>query len=194
MKIMSQDPDIPHSDSLKSNNHDSDTIEEEKVRVLGLKEDWAVIPYLVLIVIGFIVSIIDFVLVQMLVFQLVWVIIGVPVLVFGSVMRTLPRRSLIKAGFGSIFKTPYLQIVENHRLVTEGYYKYIRHPIYLGEIGRMFGWTITFSSLYGFVFMTIALVFLLIRIEIEEKMLIKAFGEEYKKYQRTTKKLIPFLY
>jgi isoprenylcysteine carboxyl methyltransferase (ICMT) family protein YpbQ len=125
---MRKNPDSPQSDSLKSTTHDSNTIEEKKGRGLGLKEDWAVIPYLVLIVIGFIVSIIDFVLVQMLRVQLVWMIIGIPVLVFGSIMRTLPRRSLIKAGFGSIFKTPYLQIVKDHQLVTEGYYKDIRHP------------------------------------------------------------------
>jgi len=49
-------------------------------------------------------------------------------------------------------------------------------------------------SLYGLVFMTISLVFLHIKIRIEEKMLIEAFGEEYKEYQRTTNKLIPFLY
>lgn len=130
----------------------------------------------------------------MLVFKVVWVIIGIPILVFGSVMRSLPRRSLTKAGFGSIFKTVHLEIVEGHRLVTEGYYKHIRHPIYLGEIGRIFGWAITLSSLYGLVFMMLGLAFLLIRIEIEEKMLINAFGEEYKEYQRNTKKLIPFLY
>jgi len=191
---MSQNPDIPHSDSPKSTNQDSDTIEEKKVRVLGFREDWAVIPLMSLILIGFIVSIIDFVYVQKLVFQSVWVITGVPILLFGVAMRFLPRRRLIKAGFGSIWKTPFLQIVENHRLVTDGYYKHIRHPIYLGEIGRALGLAITLSSLYGLVFMIIGTVFLLIRIEIEEKMLIVTFGEEYIEYQKNTKKLIPYIY
>ena len=194
MKIVSQDPDIPHSDSPESNDQESDTIEEKKVRVLGFKEDWAVIPFLALILIGFGVSIIDFVYVQKFVFQSVWVITGVPILLFGSAMRYLPRRSLVKAGFGSIWKTPFLRIVEDQRLVTDGYYKHIRHPIYLGEIGRALGLPITLSSLYGLVFMTIGIIFLLIRIEIEEKMLIEAFGEEYREYQRNTKKLIPYIY
>ena len=194
VKIVSQDPDIPHSDSPKSADQESDTIEEKKARVLGFKEDWAVIPFLALILIGFTVSIIDFVYVQKFVFQSVWVITGVPILLFGNAMRYLPRRSLIKAGFGSIWKTPFLRIVEDQRLVTDGYYKHIRHPVYLGEIGRIFGLAITLSSLYGLVFMTIGVVFLLIRIEIEEKMLIEAFGEEYREYQRNTKKLIPYIY
>ena len=194
MKIVNQNPDIPYTDSYKSPDRESDTVEEKKVRVLGFREDWAVIPYIILLLIGFIVSIIDFVYVQMLVFQTSWVILGIPLLVFGGVMRFMPRRSLAKAGFGSIWKTPFLQIVEDQQLVTDGYYKHIRHPIYLGEIGRALGWAITLSSLYGLVLMIIGLVFLLIRIEIEEKMLIGAFGEEYKDYQRNTKKLIPYIY
>ncbi|MHA1958790.1 MAG: hypothetical protein ACW99U_01020 [Candidatus Thorarchaeota archaeon] len=46
------------------------SIENIETRTLGFKEDWAVIPYLVLVLLGFIVSIIDFVIVQMFVFQL----------------------------------------------------------------------------------------------------------------------------
>jgi protein-S-isoprenylcysteine O-methyltransferase Ste14 len=38
------------------------------------------------------------------------------------------------------------------------------------------------------------MVFLLLRIEIEENMLVEAFGEEYREYQRNTKKLIPSIY
>jgi hypothetical protein len=108
VKILSQDPNIPQSDSPQSNNQETDTIEEKKVRVLGFKEDWAVIPYLVLILTGFSISIIDFVYVQKLVYQSVWIITGVPILLFGGAMRFLPRRRLIKAGFGSIWKTPFL--------------------------------------------------------------------------------------
>jgi len=191
--VMIQDPDAPHSDFSNSDNHDSDSVEETKARVLGLREDWAILPYGVLILIGFIVLIVDFVYIQMLVFQLVCVIIGIPLLAFGIAMRILPIRSLIKAGL-SIWKIKNLQIVEDHRLVTDGYYKHIRHPIYLGAIGMSFGWVITLSSLYGLLFITLGLPFLLIRIEIEEKMLTEAFGEECKEYQRNTKKLIPYIY
>ena len=192
---MNQDSDTLRSDFSDSDNHEPDSIEEKKKsRTLSLREDWAVIPYIVLILIGFVVSIVDFVYVKMLVFHLVYVIIGIPILAFGAVMRFLPRKSLTKAGFKSIWKTPYLQIVEDHKLVKDGYYKHIRHPIYLGEIARMIGWVITLSSLYGLLFMILGSVFLLIRIEIEEKMLIEAFGEEYRIYQRNTKKLIPYFY
>jgi protein-S-isoprenylcysteine O-methyltransferase Ste14 len=42
--------------------------------------------------------------------------------------------------------------------------------------------------------MIIADMFLLFRIEIEEKVLIAEFGLEYEEYKKKTKKLIPHLY
>jgi len=131
---MNQDSDNLSSNCSNSDNHKPDSVEDKRSRILSLREDWAVIPYIALILSGFIVSIVDFVYLQMHVFQLVYVIIGIPMLVFGAITRFLPRKSLTKAGFKNIWKTPYLQIVEDHRLVTDGYYKHIRHPIYLGEI------------------------------------------------------------
>jgi protein-S-isoprenylcysteine O-methyltransferase Ste14 len=168
--------------------------QEKEPRILSFREDWAVIPYIILLLLGFIVSVIDFVILQMFVFQLIWVIVGIVLMAFGGAMRSLPRRSLAKAGFESIWKTPYLQIVEDHQLVTDGYYKHIRYPVYLGEIGRGLGWAVALSSLYGIAFMILGFAFLLIRINIEERMLTEAFGSEYEEYKRRTKKLIPFLY
>ncbi|UCE10571.1 MAG: isoprenylcysteine carboxylmethyltransferase family protein [Candidatus Thorarchaeota archaeon] len=162
-------------------------------RVLGFKEDWAVAPYIVFLI-GFMASIIDFAMLQMIVFQLAWVIVGIVLMAFGRAMRSLPRRTLAKVGFESIWKTSYLQIVEIHRLVTDGYHKHIRHPVYLGEIGRVLGWAVALSSLYGIAFMIIGFVFLIIRIEMEERMLTEAFGSEFEEYKSRTKKLIPFLY
>jgi protein-S-isoprenylcysteine O-methyltransferase Ste14 len=99
-----------------------------------------------------------------------------------------------KARFRSLASTGRLQIVEGHRLVKDGLYRHIRHPMYLGEIIRDFGFVMIFSSLYGMLLVSAATVFLLFRIEIEEKMLIEAFSEEYREYQRNTKKLIPYIY
>jgi protein-S-isoprenylcysteine O-methyltransferase Ste14 len=58
----------------------------------------------------------------------------------------------------------------------------------------LFGFVMGFSSLYGVLLVGVATIFFLFRIEIEEKMLIEAFGEEYKEYQRNTKKMIPYIY
>jgi len=63
----------------------------------------------------------------------------------------------------------------------------------LGETLRNLGFIVIPSSLYGMLLIVVA-IFLLFRIEIEEKILIEEFEEEYREYQRNTKKLIPYIY
>lgn len=87
-----------------------------------------------------------------------------------------------------------LQIVEDQKLITDRVYSYIRHPLYLGEISRNLGFALFFSSLYGLAIMIIANLFLVIRIQIEENMLIEKFGKDYKEYIKKTYKLIPYIY
>jgi len=51
-----------------------------------------------------------------------------------------------------------------------------------------------FSSFYGFIVMVAASIFLIIRIQTEEKMLVSEFGKEYEEYKKRTKKLLPYIY
>lgn len=90
--------------------------------------------------------------------------------------------------------TMRLSIVENQQLVKDGYFKHIRHPIYFGETLRDVSFAIMLSSFLGLIFMILGCIFLLFRINIEERMLVEEFGAEYEEYRKTTKKLIPFIY
>jgi len=99
-----------------------------------------------------------------------------------------------KAGFNTLVSTSQLQIVEKQKLVKDGLYKYIRHPLYLGEILRNFGIVSIFSSGYGILLIVIGTIFLLLRIKPEEEMLVEAFGSDYEDYKRRTKRLIPYIY
>ncbi|MCU6593654.1 methyltransferase family protein, partial [Klebsiella pneumoniae] len=57
------------------------------------------------------------------------------------------------------------------------------------------GFCTTLQSLFSFVLLAvICTVWLENRMAIEEKMLVERFGEEYKTYQRRTKRLFPFIY
>lgn len=160
----------------------------------SVKEDWTVLPFLALTVLGFIGAIIDFVYRQNFTFQ-VFAPIGLFLLLTGGFIRMKARLELKKkAGFGSLVGTAQLQIVKEHKLVKDGLYKHIRHPLYLGEILRNLGFAVIFSSVYGTLIILMASIFLVFRIEIEEKMLIRVFGEEYRKYKRNTKRLIPYIY
>ncbi len=99
-----------------------------------------------------------------------------------------------RAGFRSLIDTSKLQKIKDHQLLRDGIYKHIRHPLYLGEILRNLGIAVLVSSFYGVLIIGLSSFFLLIRIEIEEKMLISAFGKYYKEYKKKTAKLVPYLY
>ena len=159
-----------------------------------MKEDWTVIPFLGLTLLGFVAAILDFVFLQNFSFQ-IFAIAGLLLLLIGGIIRMKARLELKKkAGYGSLVGTAKLKIVKEHKLVTDGIYKHIRHPLYLGEILRNLGVVVIFSSVYGMLIVLLASIFLLFRIEIEEKMLIVVFGEEYIEYRKNTKKMIPYIY
>ena len=160
----------------------------------GAREDWTLLPFLVTVLTGFLVAILDFVFLQSLEFQ-IFAFLGLFLLVIGGYLRNKARFALRrKAGFGSLAATARLQIVENHQLVKDGVYKHIRHPLYLGETLRNLGIVTVFSSVYGVLLIAVATGFLFFRIRNEERMLVERFGEEYKEYQRTTKRIVPYIY
>jgi len=160
----------------------------------SFREDWTGLSAIVALGTGFIVAILDFVFLQNITFQ-VFALAGLCLLLVGGYLRFKARLELKrKAGFKSLASTGRLQIVEDHRLVKDGLYKHVRHPIYLAETLRNFGFVLIFSSIYGVLFVAVGTIFLLLRIRTEERMLIEAFGEDYKEYQRNTKKLIPYIY
>ncbi|MCL2772957.1 MAG: isoprenylcysteine carboxylmethyltransferase family protein [Oscillospiraceae bacterium] len=93
------------------------------------------------------------------------------------------------------FFTRILREAENHELVTNGIYKYIRHPGYLSDIMIFIGASMAMGNLICIIVILISFVIAYTyRIKAEEKMLIGIFGEKYVQYQKTSKKLIPFIY
>lgn len=159
-----------------------------------IKEDWTIIPFLTCTILGFIAAILDFAYRQNFIFQ-VYAVAGLVLLLVGGLIRFKARLELKKkARFGSLAGTGKLQIVKEHQLVKDGLYKHIRHPIYLGEILRNVGLVVIFSSVYGTLIVLLASIFLLFRIEMEEKMLTVVFGKDYKEYKRNTKRILPYIY
>ncbi len=85
-------------------------------------------------------------------------------------------------------------IREDHQLITHGIYRFTRNPIYLGGIMAVTGLPVYAASLYGFLTSLVLIPIILNRIRLEEKLLTDEFHDAYKKYKKTTKKLIPFVY
>ncbi len=84
---------------------------------------------------------------------------------------------------------------QEHRLVTGGIYRVLRHPAYLGLVCLFVGIPLSEGSWGGWLIALLGgIPAVLYRISIEEKSLRAWFGTAYEEYMQTTKRLIPFLW
>ena len=88
-----------------------------------------------------------------------------------------------------------LEIREKHKLITRGLYRVIRHPMYasflligLAQAFLLPNWVAGLSGLVGFA------VLFFMRVDVEERMMLDTFGEEYRIYSGKTKRIIPYIY
>ena len=85
-------------------------------------------------------------------------------------------------------------IQPGHTLVTDGIYRTIRNPSYLGMLVLMFGMALTFRSGIGLLIGVSALHPLIPRMNSEEALLKSEFGDEYETYLSHTWRLVPWVY
>lgn len=78
-------------------------------------------------------------------------------------------------------------------LVTDGIFKYIRHPMYTSLL--LLAWGVFFKqvTVSGFAVVTLSTLFLIITAKIEEKENQKFFSDSYRDYQKNSKMFIPFV-
>jgi protein-S-isoprenylcysteine O-methyltransferase Ste14 len=88
----------------------------------------------------------------------------------------------------------FLFIKKDHRLITHGIYRLVRHPMYLGALIVFIGLPVYTASLYGGLTMILLIPIFLNRIRMEEQLLMEEFRGDYQEYKKNTKKLIPFSY
>lgn len=114
--------------------------------------------------------------------------LGLIVIVIGIILRFSAVVSLGK------FFTVDVTIREDHKLKTDGVYKFLRHPSYFASLISFIGFGISINSWIGLILIVVAVLTVFIyRIKIEEKILIEQFGAEYLEYKKTTKGIIPFV-
>jgi protein-S-isoprenylcysteine O-methyltransferase Ste14 len=82
------------------------------------------------------------------------------------------------------------EMPENHKLVTWGPYRYVRHPAYLAYFILFSGLFLTLLNLLAMIPFIAIPGYIQITI-IEEKLLEKRFGDEYRRYQQTTGRFLP---
>ena len=89
--------------------------------------------------------------------------------------------------------TSRLGVQPGHRVVTNGPYRLVRHPGYLGAILCLIGIGLALSSLIAILLPVLFVPILVWRIGREEEMLLEEFGQDYRTYMQKTKRLIPMV-
>jgi protein-S-isoprenylcysteine O-methyltransferase Ste14 len=88
-----------------------------------------------------------------------------------------------------------LEVREQHALVTDGLYRYVRHPMYtaffmwaVAQALLLPNWIAGPAGLVGFG------TLFLFRVGREEQMMLDSFGDDYRAYMKRTARLIPGIY
>jgi protein-S-isoprenylcysteine O-methyltransferase Ste14 len=87
------------------------------------------------------------------------------------------------------------RVLADHRLITSGAYKRVRHPIYTGMLGMLLATGLAASHWGGL--LAGLIVFwagTLIRVRSEERLLRAAFGAQYEDYARRVPAVLPGIY
>ena len=87
-----------------------------------------------------------------------------------------------------------VQAERGHRVVTDGPYAVVRHPMYAGAILYLLGTPLLLGSRYGLAFAPVSIAMLAVRAVMEERMLTRAL-DGYPGYAaRVRWRLIPFVW
>ena len=111
-----------------------------------------------------------------------WNLFGLIPLVLGIVMNLVADRSFKKN------KTTVKPLEESTALITDGVFRFSRHPMYLGFVFILLGISSLMGSLTPYVIVIGFAVFMqIVFIRFEEKKLEETFGEAWLRYKRNVR-------
>ncbi len=85
-----------------------------------------------------------------------------------------------------------LEVREQHRLVTHGVYRWVRHPMYLALFLYSAGQALALPNwIAGPSYAAAMILLFAFRIGPEERLMLEEFGKDYEAYRATTKRLVP---
>jgi len=106
-------------------------------------------------------------------------LIGFVIFIAGVLLR---KKSI--SGLGENWSL-YIEIKEGHELITDGVYKILKHPYCLAVIFELIGVCLLANAFFSLIMVfLIQAPLLLIRVNLEERVLIDYFGDAYRRYIR----------
>jgi protein-S-isoprenylcysteine O-methyltransferase Ste14 len=90
------------------------------------------------------------------------------------------------------FFSPAAESGDGSKLVRGGLYRYIRHPIYLGEMLVLTAWPFEYGApATELLMLIIGVIVLRRRIRYDEAELLAVYGDDYVHYMRETDRILP---
>jgi len=138
------------------------------------------------------------------IFLAVWASFGLNHLISGNawlqyvglvlVWSGVIARMLVIRSMGRFF-TVDVTIRPDHKLKTDGFFRFVRHPSYLASLVSFLGFGISLNNWFSLAIVVVPVFCaFLIRIGVEERVLLEQFGAAYSDYQGKTKRIIPFVF
>jgi len=114
-----------------------------------------------------------------------WNLIGLIPLFFGLWINLSADRAFKKA------ETTVKPFEESNALIQDGVFRWSRNPMYLGFVAILIGISVLLRSLSPYIAVVVFVVLIdLMYIQVEEQMLEKKFGDEWKRYRSRVRKWI----
>lgn len=115
------------------------------------------------------------------------IFIGCLLVVLGGGLRTWAKAAL------GIHFSHTLRILDGHKLINYGLFRFIRHPAYSGTIMLMAGFGCFLHLDAALLCFLVFFILAMRRIENEEEMMEASFGHKYLLYRKSSWKLFPFI-
>ena len=148
---------------------------------------------------------------------LLWGVIGISIFLAMFIANAAPRYGYAFSGFAYVvglllflagialrwwaivylgrFFTVNVAIAKDHRVVSDGPYRLVRHPSYAGALLAFLGLGLLVHNWLAALVLLVPITGMFLwRMNIEERALSAALGEAYSGYMARTKRLIPFVY
>ena len=93
------------------------------------------------------------------------------------------------------FFTVDVSIRDDHRLVRDGPYRWLRHPSYTGALATFYGFALALGNWASLLAVTMPVTAAFLRrIRVEEQALREAFPVNYPAYAARTRRLLPWIW
>lgn len=102
---------------------------------------------------------------------------GVLIMEFFVILRMI---ALLK--LGSYFSYE-IRISSDHKLIRDGIYAIVRHPLHLAFLGEVLGMAIVGNTIPGYLAVLVLYFVILERNQVEDRILEEKFGEDFKLYK-----------